>query len=141
MMWRSLLVYAATFLFFYNKGDLMNKYELMNNGVVAILAVLFVLYLWIVVADMRKKPAPKPVKSAARPVVKPRVYMELMYPSTLNDRMLCMPVYSLQHAQDLVHTMSLNEANLGYRRSTDGSAVILYSLDADRVLQRVSEVV
>lgn len=123
----------------------MRTYELMNNGMLIVCAVLFVLFLWIVIVD-----AMKPTEMDTRkhyktsPTArdhKPKVKLELMYPSVLKEETLHIPVKNVFHAQEYVDGLGLKTASVGYRRSSDGQSIILYTLDDARVLRRVQEVV
>lgn len=109
----------------------------------AAIFLLFVLFVWICIAEVIAN-ADKDEQAEAKfkPVAVPkRVRLELSYPSVLRPQTLHMPVKNIFHAQEIVDGLGLKEANLGYRRSEDGTAVVLYTLDDKRVLRRISEVV
>lgn len=123
---RILLVYAVVYLAFYFKEYLMDILGLL------VLAVLFIGFIVLIIRDAKKGRVS--VKVAMKPR-KPVVKLELMY-----DGML-MPVKDIFHAQEMVYVLDLKTANVGYRRSTDSETIVLYSLDSDKVLRRVQEVV
>lgn len=116
----------------------MSFYDYMNNAAMAIVALLIVLFVIIIVIDSKSSRVFVQRKMKPR---QPRVRLELMYPSAVNKRLLHMPVKDIFHAQEVVDTLELPIASVGYRRSADGKSITLYSLDDSRVLRRVSEVV
>lgn len=118
----------------------MEKYHLINNGVLAICAVLFVLFLIIVITDALKPMKCEPNITYKRKRVEGLPRLMLRYPSVLNERDLDMPVKCIFHAQEMVDVLGLKEASLIYKRSADGKTITLYKLDDGRTLRRVKEV-
>jgi hypothetical protein len=129
---RILLIYAAVYLTFYFKENHMDILVLL------VLVVLVIGFIVFIIRDAKKGRVS--VKVAMKPR-KPVVKLELMYPSVLKDDTLHMPVKNVFHAQEVVDGLGLTQVNVGYRRSADGQAIVLYSLDSDKVLRRVQEIV
>lgn len=109
----------------------------------AAIFLLFVLFVWICIAEViANADKDEQAEAAFKPVAVPkRVRLELSYIGELSGDILHMPVKDIFHAQEMVDALELKQANLGYRRSCDGAAVVLYTLDAKQVMRRISEVV
>lgn len=116
----------------------MGVYQILNTGTLTIVGILLLLFILILVIDYLKPHKPEVVVKY-KPT--PRVKLELIYPSITRDKYLHIPVKSVMHAQETIDVLGLDNAVVGYRRSSDGMTIELYKADDNRTLRRVSEVV
>lgn len=109
--------------------DLIHDMGARQAGVWAIIGALFIACVLMCWTEHKKRKASNVDMLAKQAIVDPQ--MLLMYPSIMGEITLRIPVTDIWHAQDLVKTLMLKEARVGYFNKTIGEETVLYVTDSN----------